>query len=269
MKRLIFTADDFGAAVAINEAVEQAHRHGLLTAASLMVTGDAAEDAVVRAREMPGLGVGLHLVLVDGQPALPPDQIPALVGSDGKFRADMIRTAIRIFASPAARRQLDAEIEAQFAAFAATGLGLDHVNAHKHFHLHPTILAAVLRIGKRYGMRSLRAPVEPGISGVAGHWAKRVRRRARAAGLSTPDQVFGLAWSGAFDAERLRALLPVLPEGLSEVYFHPATHDEYAGHAPGYRHRDELAALTDRDAIALAASMARGCFADFAEPSAQ
>ena len=263
MKRLILTADDFGAATAVNEAVEQAHRHGLLTTASLMVAGPAAADAVARALSMPSLGVGLHLVLIDGQPALPAEQIPALTGRDGRFRIDMIRTAIRIFASPAARRQLDAEIEAQFAAFAETGLALDHVNAHKHFHLHPAILAAVLRIGRRYGMRSLRAPVEPGASGVADFWAKRMRRRARAAGVSVPDQVFGLAWSGSFDADRLRSLLPCLPQGLTEAYFHPATHDHYSGHAPGYRYRDELAALTDHDAIALAEPIMRGRFADF------
>ena len=47
MKRLIVTADDFGAAVEVNEAVERAHRHGVLTAASLMVSGAAAHDAVL------------------------------------------------------------------------------------------------------------------------------------------------------------------------------------------------------------------------------
>src|SRR6185312_16149728 len=76
MKRLIVTADDFGASVAVNEAVEQAHRRGILTCASLMVAGEAAADAVVRARAMPKLGAGLHLVLVDGRPVLPPETVP-------------------------------------------------------------------------------------------------------------------------------------------------------------------------------------------------
>lgn len=262
---LIVTADDFGASVPVNEAVEQAHRAGILTAASLMVTGDAATDAVARAKEMPQLGVGLHLVLVEGRPALPPTQIPALVGEDGLFRRDMIRTAIRIFADPAARRQLSAEVQAQFAAFAATGLALDHVNAHKHFHLHPTIAATVLRVGARYGMKAVRAPLERGTRGIEGWYARRLQRRLRRAGLMVPDQVIGLAWTGAFDTARMRTALDTLPHGLTEIYTHPATANAYPGSAAGYIYREELAALTDshaKDTIARK-GLRHGNFRDF------
>lgn len=244
MKRLIVTADDFGASVEVNDAVERAHRDGILTAASLMVTGAAAADAVARATWMPRLGVGLHLVLVEGTPALPPEQVPALVGADGRFRTDMVRAAIRIFADPRARRQLEAEITAQFEAFAATALPLDHVNAHKHFHLHPTIAAAVLRIGPSYGMRAVRAPVELGAATVETRWARRLRHRLRKAGMLVPDQVVGLAWTGQFTPERMRQALATLPEGLTEVYTHPAT-GPYPGSAPGYDYAGELAALLD------------------------
>src|SRR3984885_1244675 len=106
MRSLIITADDFGAAREVNDAVEQAHRHGALTAASLMVSAPAASDAVARAQQMPSLRVGLHLVLVDGRPALPAAQIPDLVDSDGFFRADMARTGAAIFFLARARRQL-------------------------------------------------------------------------------------------------------------------------------------------------------------------
>lgn len=264
-RRLIVTADDFGASIAVNEGVERAHREGMLTAASLMVAGEAAADAVARARAMPSLGVGLHLVLVEGRPVLPPERLPALVGPDGLFRRDMVRLAIRIFADPAARRQLSAEIEAQFAAFAATGLPLDHVNAHKHFHLHPTIAATVLRIGRRHGMTAIRAPFEQGTRGVEGWWAQRLRRRMRGEGLLVPDQVVGLAWSGAFTPERMRQAIDTLPPGLTEVYTHPATADSYPGSAPGYRYRDELAALTDTLAKAALArkGIAHGPFRSF------
>jgi len=275
VKRLIVTADDFGAAVAVNDAVERAHSNGLLTAASLMVTGDAAGDAVERARRIPSLGVGLHVVLVEGRPALPPEQLPDLVESSGHFRTDMVRTAIDIFAKPAARAQLLAEVEAQFARFAATGLPLDHVNAHKHFHLHPTIASTILAVGRRYGMKAVRAPIEPkkvlskiepGSGGIdmTRAWALLVRRRMRAAGMLVPDQVFGLAWTGGLNTARLRGLIANLPDGLTEIYAHPAT-GPYPGSAPGYAYVQELAALTDglakdralRDGIAL------GRFADF------
>ena len=129
----------------------------MLTAASLMVAGDAAADAVGRARTMPDLGVGLHLVLVEGRPALPPELVPDLVDSHGRFREDMVRSAIAMAFIPRVRRQLFAEVEAQFAAFAATGLQLDHLNAHKHFHLHPVIASALLAAGAKHGMIAARA----------------------------------------------------------------------------------------------------------------
>ena len=245
------TADDFGVSVEVNEAVEQAHRDGFLTAASLMVRGEAADDAVARAKTMPSLGVGLHLVLVAGRPVLPPGEIPDLVDATGNLRAGMIRTAVLIALKPAARRQLHAEIEAQFAAFFATGLPLDHVNAHKHFHLHPMIANAVVAIGRRYGMSAVRAPVERGGRGIERWWATRLQRRLRKAGLSVPDQVVGLAWTGAFDAGRMRDAIAALPPGLTEIYTHPATTDVWPGSTPGYSYRAELAALTDARAKAM------------------
>src|ERR1700761_5356760 len=103
MIRLIVTSDDFGASLTVNEAVEQAHVHGILTAASLMVAGDAAADAVARAKRLPTLGVGLHLVLVEGRPMLPTSQVPDLVDATGHFRTNMVGAGITIFAKPAAR----------------------------------------------------------------------------------------------------------------------------------------------------------------------
>jgi len=276
VKRLIVTADDFGASPEVNDAVERAHREGILTAASLMVAGDAAADAVARARALPTLGVGLHIVLVEGRPVLPAERLPALVDGTGSFRTDMARAGVTIFTSPAARRQLAAEVEAQFAAFAATGLALDHVNAHKHFHLHPTIAGTILKIGKRYGMRAARAPIEPRrllaqVDGTASGprietiWARLVRARLRRAGMLVPDQVFGLAWSGAMTGDRVRGILERLPDGLTEIYTHPAT-GAYPGSAPGYDYRSELAALTDPLAktILTRERVALGHFADFA-----
>jgi hopanoid biosynthesis associated protein HpnK len=272
VKNLIITADDFGAAREVNDAVEQAHRNGALTAASLMVTGPAAADAVTRARAMPSLRVGLHLVLVDGRPALPAARIPDLVDADGFFRNDMARAGAAMFFRPSVRRQLAAEIEAQFQAFAATGLPLDHVNAHKHFHMHPTIASFVIAAGKRHGMKGARAPfepaqvltaIEPGAkrAGAAAlvPFAKMLARRLRRAGLLVPDRVFGLTWSGAMTTQRLQALIDRLPEGLSEIYMHPAT-APYPGSAAGYRYADELAAL---QSVRIAKDIRTGGFADF------
>jgi len=277
LKNLIVTADDFGAAVEVNEAVERAHRDGILTAASLMVAGAAAADAVTRAKSMPTLRVGLHLVLVEGKPVLPASAVPDLVDSSGHFRTDMARAGAAMFFLPKVRAQLRAEIQAQFAAFAATGLTLDHVNAHKHFHLHPTIAGLIVEIGKAYGVKGARVPLEPqavleriephkssGVAALTAPFARGLRRRFRRAGIAAPDSVFGLAWSGAMTRARLKGLIEHLPDGLSEIYLHPAT-GPYAGSAPGYQYAGELEALTDpgMPAMLAAKSIRTGGFGDF------
>jgi chitin disaccharide deacetylase len=265
---LIVTADDFGLASQVNEAIEAAHRHGILTATSLMVGGAAVADAVRRARLLPSLKVGLHLALVDSRPVSPTSLVPDLIDAAGNFRENMVATSIAIALSPKVRRQVALEIAAQFERFQATGLRLDHVDAHKHFHLHPTIAALVCRIGRQYGMPALRAPVElastvrcaeQALAPATGErrnvsripmwltrrFATKLQHQIRRQGFKTADQVFGLAWSGAINAARLRALVARLPEGLTEIYCHPATVDSFSGGAPGYCYRDELAALTE------------------------
>jgi chitin disaccharide deacetylase len=238
--------------------VEAAHREGMLSAASLMVGGPAAADAVARAKRLPNLRVGLHLVVVDGDPILHRAQIPDLVDGRGRLRNDLARFGTQIMVDGTVRRQVDNEVAAQFEAFVATGLNLDHVNAHKHFQLHPAVGAAIIDIGPRYGMRALRVPIEPrrilaaidpstqrGLASVTAPWASLLRRRARRAGLRVADAVFGLAWTGAMTAARLAALLARLPGGLVEIYMHPARSSAFAGAAPGYRYTEEFAALCD------------------------
>ncbi|GGC62069.1 hopanoid biosynthesis-associated protein HpnK [Chelatococcus reniformis] len=273
MRRLIVTADDFGLAAEVNEAVEQAHRHGVLSAASLMVAAPAAAPAVALARRLPGLRVGLHLTLVEDWPALPAADIPSLTDGSGRLRTDLAAYGFAIFSRPAVRRQVAGEIRAQFEAFRATGLVLDHVDAHQHFHLHPTVLGAILAIGHAYGMKALRVPAEPprmlaavepsrrGLAPrIASPWAALMRRQVRGAGLTVADRVLGLAWSGAMTEARLAGLIAQLPPGLTEIYCHPATAGGFAGAAPGYRYRDELTALmSPRVAGALARSGARLC----------
>jgi hopanoid biosynthesis associated protein HpnK len=261
---LIVTADDFGLSEGVNEAVEQAHRDGILTSASLMVAGPAATDAVQRAKSMPALRVGLHLVAVEGPAVLPPAEIPDLVGPDGWFPSDQLRLGIRYFFHPRIRRQLAAEIRAQFAAFAATGLPLDHADAHKHMHLHPTVGAMMISIGREFGLHAVRVPAEPPAvlarcgtrAGTGAHlmyrWTALLRRQLRAAGIDANDHCFGLAWSGHMTPARLRALLPELPQGRNEIYFHPAAHRDALLRRlmPDYEHEAELAALMDRQALA-------------------
>jgi hopanoid biosynthesis associated protein HpnK len=259
LRRLIVCADDFGLDEAVNAAVEKAHCEGVLTCASLMVGAPHAVDAVARARRLPRLGVGLHLVLVDGRAVLPPAELGALVDAEGRFDDNMVRAGCRFFFSPAARRQLASEIRAQFLAFCATGLALDHVNAHKHMHLHPTVASLILAIGREFGMRAIRVPAEPTalLRRAAGDeaapllpplyapWIALLRRRLRRAGIAVNDRLLGLRWTGAMTEPRMLRLLQALPPGTSELYCHPATVQTpaLARTMPDYRPADELAAL--------------------------
>ena len=280
MKRLIVTADDFGVAREVNDAVEAAHRGGVLTAASLMVAAPAAADAIARARRMPSLRVGLHVVLVEGRPVLPASAVTHLVDGSGLFRSNMAVLGTILSCSRQARRQLAAEITAQFEAFRATGLTLDHCNAHKHFHLHPVVAALIAAIGGRFGLRAVRIPLEPAqvlrkiepqtpwaAELLTAPFAFLLRRRFRAAGLLAPDRVFGLRWSGRMTRDRLAGLIRNLPHGLSEIYLHPAT-GPFAGAAPGYHYREELAALMAPEIVAACrdSSLRLGGFGDFLGP---
>lgn len=262
-RRLVVTADDFGLHEAVNAAVIRAHQDGVLTATSLMVAAPAAADAIAQAHACPSLRVGLHLVLADGPAMLPPAQIPALVDASGRFGDNMARDGVRFFFLPHVRRQLAAEIRAQFAAFAASGLPLDHVNAHKHFHLHPTVLSLIMRIGREYGLRAVRLPAEPGGPAFLKPWLALMRARLHAHGLLCNDAVFGLAETGAMDEAALLRAIAQLPAGLSEIYLHPALHGGLTPTMADYRHSDELAALLSPRVRARLAGVTLGGFTDF------
>ncbi len=272
MRRVIVSADDFGLSEAVNEGIERAHREGVLGSCSLMVAGAAAADAVRRARTMPGLRVGLHLVVIEGAAVLAGSD---LVDRRGWFPSDQLRLGVNYFFRPAQRRQLAAEIRAQFQAFAATGLTLDHADAHKHMHLHPTVGRMLIEIGQAFGLRAVRVPAEPpavmaacgvpaGLGARAMHAGTRVlRRQILQAGLRCNDHVFGLAWSGQMTEARLLQLIPRLPAGVSELYFHPASRRDptIAALMPDYDHVGELDALLSprvRDALAGCAAIGYG-----------
>ncbi|WP_029604711.1 hopanoid biosynthesis-associated protein HpnK [Kozakia baliensis] len=258
MRQLIVSADDFGMSEEVNEAIEIAHRDGLLSTASLMVAGPASADAVRRAKRLPNLRVGLHLVVIEGETTLPGAAISAIATPDNQFGTSQLGLGIEYFFRPSARRALRREIEAQFRAFKASGLSLDHANAHKHMHLHPTVGRFLIESGLRHGLRHVRTPLEPpepikavelnfdslGDAALR-RWCGVLRHQIRKAGMTTNDWCFGIAWSGHMSAGRVAGLAENLPSGLSEIYFHPATAKNAHLQAlmPDYDHVGELDAL--------------------------
>ncbi len=237
--RAIFNADDLGDSQAINAAIIQAHCRGVLTSASLMVAGEAAEEAVALAREHPTLAVGLHIVMVDGRPALPPQEIPHLVGPDGRFPQDAVALGLRCFFSRTAQAELAAEIEAQFRLYAQTNLPLDHVDGHYHLHLHPSALPIILSLARRYGARGFRLPRDelgPALAwsrrqaGIQVTWAaifallnRYVLRKLRPFPFVTTERVYGLFHSGRMAEGYVVRLVEQMHASSAEFYLHPST----------------------------------------------
>ena len=241
-RRLIVNADDFGRSHSINQAVIRAHREGILTSASLMVNEPAFEPAVSLARENPTLAVGLHLTLLCGHSALPPEKIPGLVNAAKEFGDNPAKVGFRYFFNQSLREQLRAEIHAQFQKFRATALPLDHVNGHLHLHLHPTVFTILMEDADKLGIERLRLTRDPfwlNTRLARGRWPYRafhavihhlLSARARATlsqlGIRHSRVVFGLLQNGRVDEAYITRLLQDLPGGDSELYSHPSL-DEF------------------------------------------
>lgn len=237
-RRLIVNADDFGLSRSVNEAVVRAHREGILTSASLMVNEPGFDEAVKLAKENPRLGVGLHLTLLMGHSALPPEKIPGLVNGRGEFTNRPAGAGMGYFFKRNLRPQLRAEIHEQFAKFHGTGLPLDHVNGHLHLHLHPVIFSILMEDCQKLGIRRLRLTrdcLSRSRRMARGQWLYRVshaaiyewlssraRKPIRERDLKHAQITFGLLQNARVDEDYVLKLLPELPDGDSELYSHPS-----------------------------------------------
>jgi hopanoid biosynthesis associated protein HpnK len=231
-----------------------------------MVNGAAFTEAVALARATPTLAVGLHLALSLARATLPPTRIPRLVDAESRLPASSAWAGLRYQFSPAVRRELEDEIHAQLGRFRETGLALDHVTGHQHIHMHPRVLGILLRCADEYGIRALRVVrddlgrnlrLDRGRLGYKlSHWimfgplGRHAARRVHAAGLVMADRVWGLFQDGRMTRDHLLALLDDVPEGVTEIYAHPATTPDVD---PRRLPVEELAALIDpaaRDRVA-------------------
>ena len=192
---------------------------------------------------MNGLGVGLHLVLTDGKPILPVTEVDLLTDSRGRFLNNMVLAGVRFFLDYRVRRQLVKEIRAQFEAFGRTGLFLDHVSAHKHFHLHPTVLGLIIEIGREFGMEALRLPFEEHGPRALMPWLTLMRWRLYKNGIFHNDRVVGLTASGKMDEQRMAEAIARLGTGVTEIYCHPASRGHITAAMADYDHVEELSAL--------------------------
>ena len=264
MGRLIVNADDFGLTPGVNRAIIELHAAGLVTSTSLMARAGATDEAIELARATPSLGVGCHVVLVDGEPVLPPEKIPSLVDArTGHFPNSLTTFLLRFFTGRLRAEEIEAEVAAQISLLQQRGVRLTHIDTHKHAHIFSAVLRPVLRAARAAGIRAVRHPFEP-------EWAVRAAIGAPLArvvqiaalrplaprsqqiiaqeGFITTDGTIAVAGTGTLDAATLRSLLEQLPAGTWELVTHPGYND-----ADLARVRTRLRASRDVERLALTA----------------
>jgi len=234
----VFTGDDFGFSNGVNRAIIEAHERGVLTRTSLMVTGEAFDEAVTLAQSHRQLGVGLHLVLLCGRSVLSPNQIPHVVDRTGQFPSQSVRTGLRYQFSSHARRELRLEIHAQLEKFRRTGLQLSHVDGHLHMHMHPVVLRMLAELAPEFGIKEIRLPCEEFqlalgfdrshmaakfISSLLSGGLRRYGERClKSEGIEWMDRVYGSLASGRITENYLLGLIPRIRADRVEIYSHPA-----------------------------------------------
>ena len=241
MGRLIVNADDFGLTSGVNRAILELHRAGVLTSTTLMARAMASNEAIEIARSTPTLGVGCHIVLVDGEPVLPVSEVASLVDQKtGHFPHSIGTFLSRLSARRMRMDQVEAEVRAQIESLQKRGVRLTHIDTHKHTHMFPPVLRAILRAARTCGIRAVRNPFEPGwalrataaapwlrLAQVASlRWFEPMCHRIIAEeGFVAADGTIAVAGTGVLDAANLRSLLQHMPEGTFELVTHPGYND--------------------------------------------
>lgn len=241
MVRLIVNADDFGLTRGVNQAILELHNAGVLPSTTLMARAQASGEAVKIARCAPTLGVGCHIVLVDGDPVLPPSEIPSLVHArSGQFPPSLIGFLGGVHSGRVRSAEIESEVRAQIEFLQSEGLRLTHIDTHKHTHMFPAVLRPVLRAARSCGIRAIRNPFEPAWAIRATHgaalarvaqvsvlrWLDPVCRNIISEeGFSTTDGTVAVAGTGVLDAATLRSLLRQIPAGTWELVTHPGYND--------------------------------------------
>jgi hopanoid biosynthesis associated protein HpnK len=255
-KRLVVNADDFGRSDSVNLGVAQAFRQGIVTSASIVAAGPAFESAVALAAGLSGLAVGVHLVVNEYTPVLPPAEIPRLVNSKGRFFSRG-RQFLRMAFDPRIRGDLLREWDAQISKVLRAGIKVSHIDGHGHCHAHPAAAGIVLQLADRYGITHVRVPAEP-ILWKSGEirvgrflektmlWgAVQVTLLSWRGRLQFPSSFYGFSHGGRMTESVVRRAAETVPAGVSELMVHVGvSNDEAPGFWTGYDYAGDLRAVT-------------------------
>ena len=243
MRRLIVNADDFGFTSGVNRAIVEAHLHGVVTSSTLMANGPAFAEAVALAKANPGLSVGCHVLLIDGNPVLDPARLPSLTDSL-RFRNGLKSFAARAITGRMHAEEITAEASAQIRKIQSAGIAVSHIDAHKHTHVFPSVLRPLLKAAADCGIRAVRNPFGPRFPlrsdqllarpnlwtryaevQVLRRFAGKFRDAVTREGFSTPDGTLGIEVTGFLDETLFHAIARSIPEGTWEFVCHPGYND--------------------------------------------
>jgi len=267
LKRIIVNADDFGRHELINRAVERAFNTGCLKSATLMAGGIAFDDAVALAKKIPDLGVGIHFTLANGNPILPPKEIPSLVTEEGIFHGDYVKFLKRYLSGKISLSEVRSELAAQLEKIQRAGLHLTHVDSHQHLHHVPGIVKIVLELAESAGIRSMRVANAKLFDGELDSLGKFVGRlglsslakfaicQARKKNFTMPEHFAGIVAGESVSENFMLKLIEHLQDGTTEVMLHPGTDNKILQDFCEWEHdfEEELAAVTSPKVLSLLA----------------
>ncbi len=252
VRRLIVNADDFGMTPGINRAIGEAQQRGIVTSATLMANSRAFEGAAAMARSLAEsrarFSVGCHVVLLDGEPVLPPDQVGSLLQPDSQngshFRISLNDFVVASFRGKLQPDEIEAEAAAQIRRLQATGVQPSHFDTHKHAHMFPAVLRPLLRAAQARNVGAVRNPFGQAWPlplgdvlrrrqlwkrfaqlAVLRNFAARFRAEVEAHGLRTTDGSIAVLVTGALDQELFRKIVENIPAGTWEFVCHPGYND--------------------------------------------
>lgn len=251
MLKVVFNADDLGLHPRIDEGIFRAREEGVLTSATVLVTGRTARFAIERAGSL-GLGLGVHLCLTTHLSPAAEARSVRWLAPGGRFRRDWSELSLAWLSGLIPRDEVQLEFEAQLARARQLGARVDHLDTHQHLHLLPGIASIVEELAARENLPvrwprerpQVRWLVRPGpaaktalLSGLSRLRPTREARRVRA---------WGVFESGRLTVKRLVRLLEKLPDGEHEIVSHPGLAPGVVSEDPSWRYdwEAELEALT-------------------------
>jgi hopanoid biosynthesis associated protein HpnK len=259
MKYLIVNADDYGLNENINRGIIRAYSEGIVTSTSVLANGEAFFPGVEALKENPGLGVGVHLTLVNGRPLSPIAEIPSLLNKDGNFMTDYHQFFSRFLRGKIKLAEVYAEWAKQILCVKNQGIKITHLDSHQHLHIFPGISNIVVNLASEFDIHKVRLPAENVFFGETMPSISRSLARDILTGISTlskfrfhkkhlitPNHFYGMLWGGHLNENRLTTIIRQLPSGISEIMTHPGTNDQALEEkfAWGYNWTEELTALT-------------------------